>query len=113
MKARMRKQPTEPDRMVHDDQASQDDVLAIIVDVSSGHEYYMSFVDAFKMNGHEYMVMYNYEPDDGQHVDPEIIILRSERHLDGEQYFLSIKNRKELNAAFDLFFKRFADSGSI
>lgn len=99
------------ERIVHDDRASRDDVLAVIEDVSNGHEYYMAFVDSFQMKGREYVVMYNYEPDDGRHADPEIIILRSERHSDGEQYFLSIKNKQELNAAFEFFFKRFETSG--
>ncbi|MDD2578521.1 MAG: DUF1292 domain-containing protein [Eubacteriales bacterium] len=102
-----------PDLSVRDDRVSQDDVLAVIADIDNGHEYYMSFVDAFKMNDHDYVVMYNYEPDDGRHEDPEIIILRSERHIDGEQYFLSIKNRKELDAAFDMFFQRFEESGGM
>lgn len=99
------------ERAVRDDRASRDDVLAIVVDASNGHEYYMAFVDSFQMKGREYVVMYNYEPDDGRHVDPEIIILRSVRHSDGEQYFLSIKSKQELNAAFELFFQRFEKSG--
>ncbi len=110
--ARTRKK-VEPGRVVRDDRASQEDVLAVLVDINNGHEYYMSFIDAFQMNGREYVVMYPYEPDDGNHATPEIAILRSQRHTNGEQYYLSIKNRKELDAAFDFFFKRFEESGAF
>src|SRR5690554_6215879 len=90
MRTRKRKHQSESDMSIRDDRASQDDILAVIADINTGHEYYMSFVDAFKLGSHEYVVMYNYEPDDGRHPDPQIIILRSERHVNGEQYFLSI-----------------------
>ena len=104
---------TESSHVIRDDRASQEDVLAVLVDIDNGHEYYMSFIDAFQMKGHEYVVMYPYEPDDGNHITPEIAILRARRHSNGEQYFLSVKNRLELEAAFDLFFRRFEDSGSF
>lgn len=113
MKTRTAKKKSEPVRAVRDDRASQEDVLAVLADIDNGHEYYMSFIDSFQMKNHEYVVMYNYEPDDGRHIDPEITILRSERHGNGEQYFMSIKNRQELEAAFDLFFKRFEESGGL
>ncbi len=113
MRSLKRKNRSEPESSVRDDRASQDDILAVIADIDSGHEYYMAFVDEFKFDGNEYVVMYNYEPDDGQHADPELIIMRSQRHVDGEQYFLSIKNRKELDAAFNIFFQRFEESGGI
>ncbi len=111
MKTRTAKNKSEPNRAVRDDRASREDVLAVLTDIDNGHEYYMSFIDSFQMKNHEYIVMYNYEPDDGSHAEPEITILRSERHDNGEQYFMSIKNHEELNAAFDLFFKRFEESG--
>jgi len=52
------------------------------------------------MNGHDYVAMYNYEPDDGNHREPEIVIMRAERNVAGEQYFKSIKNKTELADAF-------------
>jgi uncharacterized protein YrzB (UPF0473 family) len=111
MKTRTTKRTSDPARIVKDNRAANDDVLAVIVDINNGHEYYMSFIDSFQMNGHDYVVMYNYEPDDGNHPEPEIAIMRSERHVSGEQYFKSIKNKKELNAAFEAFFRRFEESG--
>lgn len=107
MKSRTTKNKNKPSRPVRDDRASNDDVLAVITDVDSGREYYMSFIDSFQLNGKDYVVMYNYEPDDGNHGDPEIAIMRSERHTTGEQYFKSIRNKKELEAAFDMFYRRF------
>ncbi|MBP8989063.1 MAG: DUF1292 domain-containing protein [Clostridia bacterium] len=98
---------------VRENRASQENVLAVLVDIDNGHEYYMSFIDAFQHNGREYVVMCPYEPDDGRHAEPELVILRSMRHEDGEQYFLSIKNRRELESVFNRFFRRFEASGSI
>jgi hypothetical protein len=103
----------DPEREPRDDRASREDVLAVLVDIDNGHEFYMSFIDSFLMKNREYLVMYKYEPDDGSHAEPEITILRSERHSDGEQYFLSIKDRHELDAAFEMFFRRFEESGSL
>ena len=90
---------------------AKDDVLAVIVDVDNGHEYYMAFIDSFSMNGRDYVVMYNYEPDDGNHQEPEIVIMRAEHHVTGEQYFKSIKNKTELAEAFDCFYRRFEEAG--
>ncbi|MDD3931429.1 MAG: DUF1292 domain-containing protein [Clostridiaceae bacterium] len=107
----MTRKRNKPTPVVRDDRASQESVLAVLVDIDNGHEYYMSFIDAFQYKGREYVVMYPYEPDDGQHKNPELTILRSMRHENGEQYYLSIKNRRELEAAFNHFFKRFEASG--
>lgn len=112
MKTRTAKRP-EPAAPGREDRASQEDVLAVLVDIDNGHEYYMAMIDTFQMKNREYAVMYNYEPDDGRHTEPEIIILRSERHVSGEQYFLSIKNKHELEAAFDKFFQRFEEAGGL
>ncbi len=113
MKTRTTKKKNESTAPAHDDQTSREDVLAVLVDVDNGHEFYMSMIDSFQMKGHEYVVMYNYEPDDGRHVDPEITILRSERHTSGEQFYMSIKNRLELDAAFDVFYSRFEEAGGL
>jgi hypothetical protein len=106
-----KKKKSDPAREIRDDRASQEDVLAVLADIDNGHEYYMSIIDSFQLKNREYMVMFNYEPDDGSHAEPEIIILRAEHHASGEQYFLSIKDRVELDAAFDQFFRRFEHAG--
>lgn len=113
MKTRTANKKNESAKPVRDDRTSQEDVLAVIVDVDNGHEYYMSMIDSFRLKNHDYAVMYNYEPDDGRHADPEIIILRTERHTSGEQYFVSIKDKHELDDAFDVFYKRFEEAGGL
>ncbi|NLC25383.1 MAG: DUF1292 domain-containing protein [Fastidiosipila sp.] len=87
-----------------------DDVLAILSDERSGREYYVSMLDNFPYKGRVYSVMYNYEPDDGKHRDPEIVIMRSWRDDSGEQLFSSIRDRKELDAVFEVFFSRYLES---
>ena len=84
------------------------DALAVIRDASNGKEYYLSIIDTFSIEKIEYVVMYNYEPDDGNHADPELVIMRTEFAKNGDQYFYSIKNESELEAAFTVFMRRYA-----
>lgn len=89
---------------------SKGSVLAILVDERTGREYYVSVLDNFTIDGQTYSVMYNYEPDDGNRSDPEIVIMRSWKDENGEQVFSSITSRKELDRAFDSFFERYTES---
>lgn len=91
---------------------SEGDMLAVLVDVGSRREYYMSFIDSFYTMGREYTVMFKYEPDDGSHPEPEIVILRNEPGI-GERVYKSIKDKKELQNAFDVFFERFREHGGL
>ena len=54
--------------------------------------------------------MYNYVPDDGSHVDPELVIMRTEFSKTGDQYFYSIKDSIELETAFVCFMRRYYGS---
>jgi len=101
MKTRMRLHRTKSElpSPVRSERTGDEDILSVIVDIDNGREYYMAF--------------YNYEPDDCSHHDPEIAIMRSERSAAGEQYFRSIKNHRELSAAFDEFFRRFEEKGGL
>ena len=90
-----------------------DDALAVLRDTSNGKEYFLSIIDSFSLSGREYVVMYNYEPDDGNHSDPELVIMRTEFARTGDQYFFSIKDKNELDAAFNVFIGRFSDSSSL
>jgi uncharacterized protein YrzB (UPF0473 family) len=89
-----------------------DNALAVIRDASNGKEYFLSIIDSFSMAGRDYVVMYNYEPDDGNHADPELVIMRTEYANTGEQYFFSIKDNHELDVAFSLFMNRFQASSA-
>ena len=88
----------------------EDDVLAVLIDERSGREYYVSMLDSFPYKGRSYSVMYNYEPDDGYRRDPEIVIMRSWRDANGEQLFSSVRDRKELDAVFEVYYSRYAES---
>ena len=50
---------------------SREDELIVIRDPYTRKEYYLSMIDTFVLNKNEYVVMYNYVPDDGSHEDPE------------------------------------------
>jgi len=89
-----------------------DDALAVLRDTSNGKEYYLSIIDSFSVSGRDYVVMYNYEPDDGNHADPELVIMRTEYARTGDQYFFSIKDKHELDVAFDFFMNRFSSSST-
>ena len=89
------------------------DDLIVIRDTSNGKYYYLSVVDTFFMEKHEYVVMYNYEPDDGNHNKPELVIMRTKFQKTGEQLFYSIKDNTELNDAFDAFMRRYYSAGNV
>lgn len=85
-------------------------MLAVLVDERNGREYYVSMIDTMLVDSREYSVMYNFEPDDGSHFPPEIVIMRSYRLPDGNQYFTSILHKKELDEVFEEFFRRYEAS---
>ncbi len=87
-----------------------DNPMAVIRDVINGKEYYLSVIDSFMIEGREYAVMYNYEPDDGNHADPELVIMRTEFSSTGDQLFYSIRDNNELHKAFIVFMRRFHSS---
>lgn len=86
------------------------DELVVIRDVSTNKEYYLSIVDTFMYSEHEYVVMYNYVPDDGNHEKPELVIMRTEFSPKGDQLFYSIRDDNELEVAFSYFMRRYYDS---
>lgn len=91
-------------------QKQANDDLIVIRDVSSGKDYYLSVIDTFVIAKQEYVVMYNYEPDNGNHHKPELVIMRSVFTDKGNQQFLSIKDEEELDRAFNCFIRRYYES---
>lgn len=89
-----------------------DDALAVIRDADNGNEYYLSVIDSYVIEGREYAVMYNYEPDDGNHAEPELVIMRTEFSASGDQLFYSIRDANELHKAFIIFMRRFHSSNA-
>ncbi len=88
-------------------EVEDDVVLAVLEDLDNGHEYYLSIVDSFAVYGREYVAMSSYEPDDGTHRDPEFVLMRFDTGQQGEHYYQSIRNKKELELVFNVFYERY------
>lgn len=83
------------------------DVLAVLEDIDNGNEYYVSIVDSFVVADREYVAMSAYEPPSKRAAEPEFILMRFDTGENGERYYQSIRNRRELDAVFDVFFSRY------
>lgn len=88
----------------------KDEEVAVIVDVQTGAEYYMFQIDFFKIDKRAYTVMVPYDPGRTIMKEAEVVILRSQVSKNGDQLYLAIRDKKELENAFDVFFKRFEES---
>ncbi len=90
--------------------SQQEEEVAVIVDVQSNAEYYMFIIDSFQIDQRAYTVMVPYEPASVQSKKSELVILRSQVAKSGDQIYIAIRNKKELERAFDVFFERFEES---
>lgn len=88
----------------------EDNVLAVITDEANGQEYYVSIIDVFEFRNQEYSVMYHYRPDSAKGHEPEIVLMRSYSGEDGNRYFSSIRNPKEVELVFELFYQRYQEA---
>lgn len=86
---------------------SDDEVLAILEDLDNGNEFYVSIVDSFQFAGREYVAMSSFEPRSRSTNDPEFIFMRFDTGPDGEHMYQSIRNERELDAVFNVFFERY------
>ncbi|MBP5179941.1 MAG: DUF1292 domain-containing protein [Clostridiales bacterium] len=86
------------------------DELIAIRDVSTNKDYYLSVVDDFFYKEKEYIVMTNYAPDNGNHDNPELVIMETKFNEKGDQIFISIRDKNELEVAFSVFMRRYYDS---
>ncbi len=86
---------------------SKNDELIVMRDPYSRKDYYMSRIDQFTIMKNEYVVMYNYVPDDGSHTKPELVIMRTAIGENGERVYYSIKDGEELEKAFVFFMRRY------
>lgn len=87
-----------------------EDELIVIRDVSTNKDYFLSVIDNFFYKEKEYIVMYNYAPDNGNHDNPELVIMETRFNEKGDQIFISIRDKNELEVAFSLFMRRYYDS---
>ena len=86
---------------------SKNEELIVMRDPYSKKDYYMSRIDQFTIMKNEYVVMYNYVPDDGSHTKPELVIMRTAIGENGERVYYSIKDGEELEKAFVFFMRRY------
>ncbi len=94
-----------------DRNAAQDEEVAVIVDTDSGAEYYMFVIDTFTMGRSTYTVMVPYEPERFRSREAELVILRSRQAKNGDQLYISISDKKELESAFEVFYRHYEESG--
>lgn len=89
-----------------------DEKLIVLEDLDNGYEFYMRKLDMFVQNGQEYIVFAPFEPDDGEHSAPDIVIMRvihvSQRGSKSKQevQFESILDQNELDQVFAKFNER-------
>jgi len=88
----------------------KDEEVAVITDMQNGAEYYMFQIDFFQIDKKSYTVMVPYEPDRSKRKEAEVVILGSQIAKNGDQLYIAIRDKKELEQAFDVFFKRFEES---
>ena len=86
---------------------SRGEELMVMRDPYSKKDYYMSRIDSFTLMKTEYVVMYNYVPDDGSHTKPELVIMRTAIGENGDRVYYSIKDGEELERAFVFFMRRY------
>lgn len=87
-----------------------DEEVAVIVDTKSGAEYYMFLIDFFKIQERSYVAMVPYEPFAVRTKESNVVILRSTINKEGDQLYMQIKKKKELEMAFEVFYKRFEEA---
>jgi len=89
----------------------EEETLAVLEDVDTGVEFYMDIIDRFALNGRNYIALFPL-PDKRQTTLPELVILRviSGDGQSVNSLFESIRDRSELNAAFDAFSIRYERS---
>lgn len=89
-----------------------DEKLIVLEDLDNGYEFYMRKLDMFVQGGQEYIVFAPFEPDDGEHSAPDIVIMRvihASQHgskSKQEVQFESILDQNELDQVFAKFNER-------
>lgn len=102
-KHKKRKQPSVRSEQSNDNE----DILAVIEDVDNGHEFYVSFIDHFVYNKREYVAMSVYDSFYRSKGGMELVLMRTDTDHNGDHYYQSIRNKRELDGVFDEFFNRY------
>lgn len=88
----------------------KDQKLLVLEDLDNANEYFFYHLDAFYLDGHDYVCFASYEPDLGEHIEPELVIMRTMVSSKGERIFESIRDDEELDKAFEAFYRRIENS---
>lgn len=91
---------------MHEQDVDESDELMVLEDLDNGREYYLYAIDRFSVKGKPYAVMASFEPELGNKRIPDLVIMRYRLADDGHQYYMSIRDVEELDAAFDVFYDR-------
>ncbi len=107
---RGRAKPAAPERRARGKEDAQD--LMVLEDMDNGNEYYLYQLDSFRLYGHTYVCMASYEPETGSHTEPQLVIMRKldSGKDDNQQYFESIRDKKELDRVFSAFYTRMEEN---
>ena len=89
-----------------DQRHSEGEPLLVLEDLDTRYDYYMSVVDRLALGDRDYIVLTNYEPEDGHYRAPDFVLMRVHLGTDGQQYYESIRDTEELNTVFETFFER-------
>lgn len=91
---------------------SDEQDLMVLEDMDNGKEYYLYQLDSFRLYGHTYVCMASYEPETGSHTEPQLVIMRKiqGKKDDNQQYFESIRDKKELDSVFAAFYTRMEEN---
>lgn len=89
-----------------DQRPPEGEPLLVLEDLDNRFDYYMSVVDRFPLGDRDYIVLTNYEPEDGHYRAPDFVLMRVHLGTDGQQYYESIRDQEELNIVFETFFER-------
>lgn len=87
-----------------------DQELLVLEDLDNGNEFFFYQLDAFSLNGQDYICLASYEPDFGDHPEPELVIMKSEVDKSGNRFFKSIRKEEELDEVFEIFYSRMESS---
>lgn len=89
---------------------TSEETLILMRDMDNGYPYFVSILSRFEMDGRTYVALLPYEPDYGEHREPEFVIMRQlEGKFRGDMatVFESIRSRSELKAAYRMFESEF------
>lgn len=89
----------------------EEETLAVLEDMDTGTEFYMDILETFELDGHRYVALFPMA-DKRSAKTPSLVILRVIQGdgQPGQTLYESIRDRKELDRAFEVFFALYEKS---